>query len=153
VLPHIRKVWQLSERRACEILSVNRRAVRYRSVRGNFDVALRARIKALAEVRIRYGQRRIHVLLRREGWQVKIKRVATLSRRRPRNSHKNTTPWARSHRASNAGDATMTAAMLDRLLHHAHVAMINCDSYRLRERRKAGIDLPSNKTEVKVGQI
>jgi hypothetical protein len=36
----------------------------------------------------------------------------------------------------------MTAAMLDRLLHHAHVAMISGDSYRLRERRKAGISLP-----------
>jgi len=52
-----------------------------------------------------------------------------------------------------AGDATMTAAMLDRLLHHAHVAMINGDSYRLRERRKAGINLPSAKTKGTVGQI
>ena len=52
-----------------------------------------------------------------------------------------------------AGDATMTAAMLDRLLHHAHVAMINGDSYRLRERRKAGINLPSAKSKGKVGQI
>jgi DNA replication protein DnaC len=46
-----------------------------------------------------------------------------------------------------AGDATMTAAMLDRLLHHAHVAMITGDSYRLRERRKAGIGLPSSQQE------
>jgi len=80
VLPHIRKVWQLSERRACEILGVNRRAVRYQSVRGDVDVALLARIKAIAAVRIRYGQRRIHVLLRREGWPVNIKRVARLYR-------------------------------------------------------------------------
>jgi DNA replication protein DnaC len=34
-----------------------------------------------------------------------------------------------------AGDAMMTAAMLDRLLHHAHVAMISGESYRLRERK------------------
>ena len=46
-----------------------------------------------------------------------------------------------------AGDATMTAAMLDRLLHHAHVAMISGDSFRLRERRKAGINLPGSKTK------
>jgi DNA replication protein DnaC len=52
-----------------------------------------------------------------------------------------------------AGDATMTAAMLDRLLHHAHVAMITGESYRLRERRKAGIALPSTKSKAKVGQI
>ncbi len=51
-----------------------------------------------------------------------------------------------------AGDATMTAAMLDRLLHHAHVAMISGDSYRLRERRRAGIGLPPAKSKPKVGQ-
>jgi putative transposase len=80
VLPQVRKTWQLSERRACEVLSVNRRAVRYRSVRNDANVALRLRIKAIAEVRIRYGQRRIYVLLRREGWNVNIKRVARLYR-------------------------------------------------------------------------
>lgn len=51
-----------------------------------------------------------------------------------------------------AGDATMTAAMLDRLLHHAHVTMISGESYRLKERRKAGISLPASKTKGKVGQ-
>jgi len=39
-----------------------------------------------------------------------------------------------------AADATMTAAMLDRLLHRAHIAMISGESYRLRERKKARID-------------
>jgi DNA replication protein DnaC len=52
-----------------------------------------------------------------------------------------------------AGDATMTAAMLDRLLHHAHVAMISGESYRLRERKRAGITLPGTKPEPEVGQI
>ena len=51
-----------------------------------------------------------------------------------------------------AGDATMTAAMLDRLLHHAHVATISGESYRLRERKKAGIRLPASKFAPKVGQ-
>ena len=41
-----------------------------------------------------------------------------------------------------ADDATLTAAMLDRLLHHCHVIQISRESYRLREKRKAGI-LPS----------
>ena len=80
VLPEIRKAWHLSERRACAILSVNRRAVRYLSARANLDAALRMRIKELAATRIRYGQRRIYVLLRREGWQVNIKRVARIYR-------------------------------------------------------------------------
>lgn len=52
-----------------------------------------------------------------------------------------------------AGDATMTAAMLDRLLHHAHVAMISGESYRLRERKRAGITLPGTKSETEVGHI
>lgn len=51
-----------------------------------------------------------------------------------------------------AGDATMTAAMLDRLLHHSHIAMITGESFRLRERKKAGIKLPGTKTAGKVGQ-
>ncbi len=80
MLPEARKTWRLSERRACEILTVNRRAVRYRSVKHNLDAALRLRIKDLAATRVRYGQRRIYVLLRREGWHVNIKRVARIYR-------------------------------------------------------------------------
>jgi DNA replication protein DnaC len=38
-----------------------------------------------------------------------------------------------------AGDATLTAALLDRLLHHAHIVPIQGESYRLRNKRKAGI--------------
>jgi len=80
VLPEIRRIWRLSERRACAILTVNRRAVRYRSLRSNDDAALCMRIKDIAAARVRYGQRRIYVLLRREGWQVNIKRVARIYR-------------------------------------------------------------------------
>ena len=80
VLPDVRRIWRLSERRACAILTVNRRAVRYRSLRSNDDAALCMRIKDIAAARVRYGQRRIYVLLRREGWQVNIKRVARIYR-------------------------------------------------------------------------
>ena len=41
-----------------------------------------------------------------------------------------------------ADDATLTAAMLDRLLHHCHVAQISGESYRLKNKKKAGV-LPS----------
>ena len=37
-----------------------------------------------------------------------------------------------------ADDQTMTAAMLDRLLHHAHIVQISGESYRLKDKRKAG---------------
>lgn len=38
-----------------------------------------------------------------------------------------------------AGNTALTAAMLDRILHHSHVIQIKGDSYRLKEKRKAGI--------------
>jgi DNA replication protein DnaC len=44
------------------------------------------------------------------------------------------TQWA----SAFADDQTLTAAMLDRLLHHAHIAQITGESYRLKDKRKAG---------------
>lgn len=44
------------------------------------------------------------------------------------------TQWATAF----ADDATMTAALLDRLLHHAHIVQISGESYRLKDKRKAG---------------
>jgi DNA replication protein DnaC len=44
------------------------------------------------------------------------------------------TQWA----GAFADDATLTAALLDRLLHHAHVVQITGESYRLKDKRKAG---------------
>jgi len=38
-----------------------------------------------------------------------------------------------------AGDAILTAAMLDRVLHHAAVVQITGESYRLKDKRRAGI--------------
>ncbi len=38
-----------------------------------------------------------------------------------------------------AGDAVLTAAMLDRLLHHSTVISIQGESYRLKDKRRAGI--------------
>ena len=37
------------------------------------------------------------------------------------------------------GNAALTSAMLDRLLHHAHVIQIRGESYRLREARQSGL--------------
>jgi DNA replication protein DnaC len=38
-----------------------------------------------------------------------------------------------------ADDKTLTAALLDRLLHHAHIVQISGESYRLRGKKAAGI--------------
>lgn len=50
---------------------------RYQSIRDD-QAALRQRMKELAGVRVRYGYRRLHVLLRREGWAVNHKRIQRL---------------------------------------------------------------------------
>ena len=44
------------------------------------------------------------------------------------------------------GDDVTASALLDRLLHHSHTLTIQGDSFRLREKRKAGIIAASAKT-------
>ncbi|MDF8388849.1 ATP-binding protein, partial [Escherichia coli] len=43
-----------------------------------------------------------------------------------------------------ASDAALTSAMLDRILHHSHVVQIKGESYRLRQKRKAGVIAEAN---------
>jgi putative transposase len=76
---HLIAARQMSERRACRVVGVERALVRYRSRRPD-DAELRARLRALAHERRRFGYRRLHVLLRREGWTVNRKRVQRLYR-------------------------------------------------------------------------
>ena len=52
-----------------------------------------------------------------------------------------------------AQDATLTAAMLDRLLHHSHLVQIQGESYRLKEKRKAGFLTTLNQHEVASGKV
>ncbi len=79
MVDHARGVWQVSIRRACRALPVDRSTYQYRPRRTE-QAELRTRIKEIAETRVRYGYRRIHVLLRREGWDVNPKRVCRLYR-------------------------------------------------------------------------
>jgi len=60
--------------RACGLVGLSRSLFRYESRRAD-AVELTGRIAAIAMQKRRYGYRRIHVLLRREGWQVNHKRV------------------------------------------------------------------------------
>ena len=52
---------------------------RYRS-QARDQAPLHQRLRELAAVRVRYGYRRLHVLLGREGWRVNHKRVDRLYR-------------------------------------------------------------------------
>ena len=69
--------YRISERRACEILLVGRSTQRYQNIPDRQEVLV-MRIREIAAVRVRYGYKRIHVLLRREGWPVNHKRVYRL---------------------------------------------------------------------------
>ena len=76
MVDHAQSTWRVRIRRACRALPVDRSTYHYRSRRAG-QAELTERIKA---TRVRYGYRRIHVLLRREGWRVNPKRVYRLYR-------------------------------------------------------------------------
>jgi putative transposase len=61
--------YRTSRRRACRVVQLHRSNAYYQS-RGDPKIALRSRLRELAQTRIRYGYRRLHVLLRREGWSL-----------------------------------------------------------------------------------
>jgi putative transposase len=63
----------LTERRACRFTGFARATQRYRPTRD--DRPLRARLETLAVLKPRWGYRRLHWLLAREGWAVNRKRV------------------------------------------------------------------------------
>ena len=71
--------FRVSERRACRVIGMHRTRYRYRS-RAQDQMPLRQRIREIAAVRVRYGYRRVHTLLRREGWPINVKRVYRLYR-------------------------------------------------------------------------
>ena len=77
MIDFVRGSFRVSIRRACRAVPAARATYHYRSRRPE-QAPLRKRIREIAETRMRYGYRRVHVLLRREGWQVNIKRVRRL---------------------------------------------------------------------------
>ena len=69
----------MSERRACRAIGADRSSVRYRSVRSD-DAGLRERLRSLAAERRRFGYRRLHIMLAREGVLVNQKKLRRLYR-------------------------------------------------------------------------
>jgi putative transposase len=57
---------KVSIRRACSTLRIDRALYVYRSKRGD-QATLKHRIKDICETRVRYGYRRVHVMLVRDG--------------------------------------------------------------------------------------
>ena len=77
---HVQEQLQISERRACRALGQPRSSQRYASEKPEADRALMERMKALSAKHPRYGYRRVHAILRREGWRVNRKRVQRIWR-------------------------------------------------------------------------
>ncbi len=74
----VRTTFEVSERRACDALAIERRRLNYRSRKQ--DDALRARLRAIAGERRRFGYRRLAIFLRREGFACNLKKVHRLYR-------------------------------------------------------------------------
>ena len=69
----------LSERRACQLADLHRSVFQYEKEGGD-DGALRKRLRELANERRRFGYRRLHILLQREGVEVNHKKLFRLYR-------------------------------------------------------------------------
>lgn len=69
----------VSQRRACRLFKLSRTVARYRTKKSD-DPKLLGRLKALAEQRRKFGARRLHTLLRREGFKVNLKKVKRIYR-------------------------------------------------------------------------
>jgi putative transposase len=80
IVGYLQASYQVSERRACGAFPINRSTQRYQFRRLD-QAGLKMRIKELASTRVCYGYRRIHVLLRREGWEINHKRTLAWHRR------------------------------------------------------------------------
>lgn len=74
---HLQRRYSVSERRSCQVTGIHRSTHRYQSVRPSQE-ALRRKIRELAQSRIRYGYKRVHILLKRQGIHVNKKRVHRL---------------------------------------------------------------------------
>ena len=69
--------YQVSERRAVRAARFCLSSIRYESCRDPLT-ALRLRLRELAQTRVRFGYRRLLVLLQREGWEIGKKRCDRL---------------------------------------------------------------------------
>ena len=73
----VKSDWKVSTRRACAALKIDRSLYVYKSKRSE-QAELKLRIKDICQTRVRYGYRRVHVLLKRDGWPVNQKRIYRL---------------------------------------------------------------------------
>ena len=66
--------WDVSIRRACRVLEFDTSTYHYKARRRD-QAGIEARITDICETLVRYGYRRVHVLLQRESWEINHKRT------------------------------------------------------------------------------
>jgi putative transposase len=71
--------WGVSIRRACRVFMVDTSTYHYKSRRTG-QAGLEQRIREICQTRVRYGYRRVHVLLCREGWSINQKKTRRVYR-------------------------------------------------------------------------
>jgi len=76
----LQEEFQVSERRACEVIDQPRSSQRYEPKPREDEQALVKRMRKMAGQRPRFGYRRIAVLLRRDGWRASDARILRLWR-------------------------------------------------------------------------
>jgi len=79
LVDEMRGEWSVSIRRACQVLLVDTSTYHYKSRRSG-QAVLEKRIKEICQMRVRFGYRRVHVLLRREGWRINQKKTRRIYR-------------------------------------------------------------------------
>jgi putative transposase len=74
LVDEVRGEWNVSIRRACRVLLFDTSSYHYKSRRPG-QAVLEQRIEEICQTRVRYGYRRVHVLLCREGWRINNKKT------------------------------------------------------------------------------
>ena len=77
LVDRVRGEWGVSIRRACRVLEVDTSTYHDKSRRPE-QVGLEACIREICATRVRYGSRRVHVLLGREGWRINSKKTNSI---------------------------------------------------------------------------
>ena len=104
----------VSQRRACQALSVDWSSLRYLSVRPD-DADARAAMKAVAGERRRFGYRCVHVMLERQGNMMNLKKAATaLLRRTPSGASQGWPKVCLGNAAADAGAGCAERALVPR---------------------------------------
>ena len=78
-IAHLKKTYEVSERQACRTTGADRSSVRSRSIKPD-DAPIRERLRALSAEHRRFGYRRLHIMLSKEGVHINQKKLRRLYR-------------------------------------------------------------------------